>query len=78
MINPTLLSYWPTIFFIFTALVHIAFSAAIYLDAKKQTQYEPSGSVFVGPFIWSLAVLFGGAFVAGLYWLIHHSALKRH
>jgi len=71
------MAYWPIVFFIFTALVHIAFSAAIYQDGKHQTHYEPTGTVFVKPYIWAIAVLFGGILVAGLYWLIHHSNLSK-
>jgi len=75
--NSTLVTYWPVIFFTFTALIHIAFSVAVYADAKQQTQYKPTGSVFVRPFTWSIAVLFGGVLIAGLYWIIHHSSLKQ-
>ena len=71
------MAYWPIVFFCFTALVHIAFSLAIYQDANSQKQYEPTGSVFVRPFIWALAVLFGGVLIAALYWLIHHSSIKK-
>ena len=77
MFNSPLIVYWPIIIFTVTALIHIAFSIAVYEDAKKQTGYEPTGSVFVGPFFWAMSVLLGGVLIAGLYWVIHHSNLKQ-
>jgi len=77
MLDPQFIIYWSIIVSTVTALIHIAFSIAVFEDAKKQTGYEPTGSVFVGPFFWSMSVLIGGVLVAGLYWVLHHSSLKQ-
>jgi hypothetical protein len=52
-------------------VVHIVFAVAVYDDAAKRKR----APVFVGPAIWGLATLLGGALVAALYWLMHHSTL---
>ena len=59
------------------ALIHILFSVAVFLDARRQDQYIPTGSIFVKPMIWSLATLIGGIFIAAIYWLMHHSTLRK-
>ncbi|MBU2426264.1 MAG: hypothetical protein KKA56_05255 [Gammaproteobacteria bacterium] len=70
-------SLWAFLPMIGTLLVHIAFSAAVFIDASEQK--HPVGRlVFVGRFLWALAVLFGGVFVAVAYWLIHHSTLSKN
>ena len=77
MFNSQFIIYWSIVSSTVLAFIHIAFSVAVYEDAKKQTDYEPTGSVFVGPFFWAISVLVGGVLVAGIYWLIHHSNLKK-
>ena len=59
-----------------TAIVHIGFAAAVGSDAS-QLRREGSGPLIAGPFLWTLATLLGGVFVAAIYWLINHSALSR-
>jgi len=67
---------WAFLPLIGTILVHIAFSAAVFNDASAQK--HPRGRlVFVGRYLWALAVLFGGVFVAVAYWLMHHSTLSK-
>lgn len=77
MFPSSFMASWPMIVLAVTAIIHIAFSAAIYHDASQQVQYEPTGSFFVRPYIWTLAVLTGGVLIAALYWLMHHSNLRR-
>jgi hypothetical protein len=77
--NPILwssVSVWAMLPLIGTLIVHIAFSAAVYNDAAK-LQNENHNLVFVGPILWSLAVLIGGVFAAVGYWLVHHSTMSR-
>ena len=69
-------SYAPYLVLLGTVIVHLAFSAAVFNDAKH-LQKSNFTLAFVGPVIWTLAVLFGGVFVAVAYWLVHHSALSR-
>jgi hypothetical protein len=63
-------------FFVVTAVVHIGFATAISADAGR-LQRDEGGPLIVGQFLWTLATLLGGVFVAGLYWVVHHSALSR-
>lgn len=58
-------------------LVHIAFSAAVFNDANK-LQREQGSLAFVNAWLWSLAVLVGGVFVALAYWVMHHSTIAKH
>ncbi len=57
-------------------LVHLAFSAAVFNDANR-LQKEHDSLAFVNSWLWSLAVLVGGVFVALAYWIIHHSKIAR-
>jgi hypothetical protein len=59
-----------------TAVDHIGVAGAVWADAgdlKRRAQ----GPVLTGPFFWTAATLLGGVFVAGIYWLMHHSTLSR-
>ena len=56
-------------------VVHISFAVAIFRDATNLP--APRKPIFVGPSIWLLATLIGGVFVAGSYWIVHHSRLNQ-
>ncbi len=61
-------------FWAITIIVHICFSVAVSEDARNLPDgREP---IFVGPGMWCLATLFGGVFVAAIYWAMHHSRLN--
>jgi hypothetical protein len=64
------------LFWIAVLVVHISFTIAVSIDASKLIT-EGTGTVFVGLVTWALAVLLGGVFVAAVYWIIHHSELRR-
>ena len=67
---------WTVLPMIGAVLVHLAFSAAVYNDANR-LQKEPGALTFVGAWLWALAVLIGGVFVALAYWVIHHSTIVK-
>ena len=67
---------WSYLYILVTILIHLAFSAATFNDARH---LKKSGEqlAFVGPVVWSFAVLIGGVFVALAYWVMHHSTLRQ-
>jgi hypothetical protein len=68
---------WKVLPIIGAILVHLAFSAAVFNDANR-LQREQGSLVFVNSWLWSLAVLVGGVFVALAYWVMHHSTIAKH
>ena len=59
-----------------TLIVHVAFALAVLRDANRLSAAgtEPT---LVTPIVWALGTLLGGVLSAAIYWLIHHSTLKR-
>ena len=67
----------PIVMFAFWAvgiIVNICFALAVLEDAGRL----PGGRkpIFVGRGIWFLVTLFGGLFIAAIYWGMHHSRLN--
>jgi hypothetical protein len=64
------------LYWVLAVVVHVSFTVGVWNDAAT---FQRAGSrlFLVGPAVWALATLFGGIFVAGLYWAIHHSSLRR-
>ena len=56
-------------------LVHAFFAIGVLGDAGRQREQRRE-LFLVGAWTWALATLVGGVTVAGIYWLIHHSALR--
>ncbi len=63
-------------FWLITIIIHIAFTIAVHRDAAALNR-KGTGTLYVGPIVWSLSVLLGGVFLAAIYWVIHHSDLRR-
>ena len=59
-----------------TIVVHVVFAGAVHRDGVSLND-NGMGTVFASPFVWALAVLLGGVFVAVAYWVIHHSEFRR-
>ena len=58
-----------------TLFLHLVFASVVFADSMKE--YQKHGTTkMVGSGIWTLSTLVGGVLVAGLYWLLHHSALR--
>src|SRR5262245_33859721 len=57
-------------------LLHFILAIAVWATARR-TQRSGMILTYLSPFFWGLATLIGGVFVAGLYWVIHHSSLRK-
>ena len=66
---------------VITFIVHLCFAVAIFRDATylrdPRNLRAPRTPIFVGRMIWFLGILVGGVFVAGIYWIMHHSRLNQ-
>ncbi|QDU43424.1 hypothetical protein Mal52_18980 [Symmachiella dynata] len=67
------------VFFVFvvgvlTFIVNFSFAAGVFRNAEYLFKAERLN--FVGPWMWFFATLFGGVFVAAVYWAVHHSRLN--
>ena len=58
-------------------LVNILFAVGVMRDADRIRE-KGGDVVFVGPGSWAFGVLIGSFLVVALYWLTHHSTLRRH
>lgn len=56
--------------------VHVAFAIAVYQDAYELQREGPERLAFCWPFVWLLATLLGGVFVAAIYWALNRSNLR--
>lgn len=59
-----------------TAIINVLFAIAVFQDTKDSNRHPNGKTILVEGIIWALATLLGGVFVAGIYWLIHHSTLN--
>jgi hypothetical protein len=63
------------LFWLATIAVQVAFAVGVWADSSGLRRRH-AGPFLAGPFWWAAATLLGGVFVAGLYWVIHHSTLR--
>jgi len=57
-------------------VVNVLFARGVMEDASEQNRVGKK-TYFVKPEIWGLATVIGGFFVVTVYWLIHHSVLRK-
>ncbi len=65
-----------TIFFAGLAIVHFGFASEVLKDGD-QLHRKGTGPLLASQWLWALATLLGGVFVAAIYWLVNHSTLSR-
>jgi hypothetical protein len=75
-IFPNLVGLWAVVAGLLTVIIDVAFACAVFRDADLLWQNERRKTFLVGGLVWALATLLGGVFVAGVYWIIHHSTLR--
>jgi hypothetical protein len=56
-------------------LLNVILAVAVWSTARRARRAGTELSYF-SPFFWGIATLIGGVFVAGLYWVMHHSSLR--
>ena len=79
MMSDSILSLLPalTVLGIFLTLsIHLLFATSIYFDALQMERQEKQ-LYFVGPVAWSLVTLCLGLIAVYIYWIMHHSNLRK-
>jgi hypothetical protein len=72
-------SVWVVLIYLYWligAAVHIVLAIGVYRDAKYLQKELNRPPAFVTGEMWAFATLIGGVVAAGIYWVIHHSALR--
>lgn len=75
ILPPSAIVFWTTLFVVLSIIEHIVFGFGVYLDVLRLRK-EGRRIFFVHTSIWFFATLIGGVFVAGIYWVLHHSRLN--
>ena len=52
------------------AIIHLVFARGVWFAANSRRVY------FAPPAVWTLATLFGGIFIAAIFWVMHFSPLS--
>lgn len=64
------------IVFIVVAIVHVASAIAVRNSADAYRSKVADRTLMLPTWLWILAALMGGAFIAGLFWIMHFSMLN--
>ena len=75
-LSPGMLTAWVIVAWVVTAIVHVGFACAVWVDTGLMQRHLRRQPFLVGGTMWALATLLGGVFVAAVYWLVHHSTLR--
>ena len=65
-----------SIIILLTAILHILFASGVARDTSNLHKLGHHTQI-VASWVWVLATLIGGALIASLYWVMHHSTLAR-
>ncbi len=72
----TMVQHGSIIIFMLNILLHICFAGGVARDINRLTKLGVMPQLF-SAWVWVLAALIGGVFVAVIYWFMHHSTLVR-
>ncbi len=72
----TMVQHGSIIIFMLNILLHICFAGGVARDINNLTKLGVMPELF-SAWVWVLAALIGGIFVAVIYWFMHHSTLVR-
>ena len=64
-------------FFLGGVFVHIVLAMAVWQDGERLDR-DGRPTFFVGPLFWAFMTLMCGLLVVLVYWLMHHSTLRRN
>lgn len=57
------------------AILNLFFAIGVYIDADELDSRNGQEIALVPSYVWALATLFGGVFVATAYWVVNRSSL---
>ncbi len=72
----TMVQHGSIIIFMLNILLHICFAGGVARDINRLAKLGGMPQLF-SAWVWVLAALIGGVFVAVIYWFMHHSTLVR-
>ena len=76
--------FWTQILFLLgilvagiTVVLNILFAISVYTDVERLAREDKHRPVLVPGYVWAMATLIGGVFVAIGYWVVHRSSIAR-
>lgn len=72
----SIMQHGSVIVFFLNLFLHVIFSSFVAKDINNLSKLGAVPQLF-SAWVWVLAVLLGGFFIAAIYWLMHHSTLSR-
>ena len=71
-----MVQYGSVLVFVLNIILHVCCASAVAIDISRLSKLKVAPGLLPG-WVWLLASLIGGVFVAVAYWVMHHSTLAR-